>query len=171
MDTTVRHRKLALLWLLALIASTLAIYWTMLGARYFYDDIFHLGFVAQRDELGVWLLVPHNDHLMPLMRFIYYLCFQISGLDALPLMALLMVAHLANIWLVFVLTSDFADQWEARWSPFATSWVTGSPRSAGLRSDRLIAAAKYLSKICACSMIWEIRSSIEDLLNRGVSAN
>ncbi|MDA0836883.1 MAG: hypothetical protein O3B01_06535 [Planctomycetota bacterium] len=126
MKTTVRQQKLTFLCLLALIASTLAIYWPMLGANYYYDDMFHLGFVAQRDGLGVWLLVPHNDHLMPLMRFIYYVCYQMSGLKALPLMALLMVTHLANVRLVFALTSDFADRWVARWfgtAMFALSTV------------------------------------------------
>ncbi len=114
-----RNSHIELLGLGAVIFASFLIFLPVLRSRYFFDDFEHLALIAQQDGFGMWLFVPHNEHTVPLMRLLYYLCFNGWGADPAPFAAAVLIVFLANVALLYSVSRDFLEHFLSRFSAAA----------------------------------------------------
>jgi hypothetical protein len=110
------------LWLAAgAIACALLVFWPAIGLPYAFDDIRQLTWLAQvrTGESSVlrWLLTPHNEHTVPLLRALFWGATSLKGADPSLFRVGLVLLHasaaVATGLLVLVHTRASAAAWTA----------------------------------------------------------
>ncbi|MCH2169759.1 hypothetical protein MK489_03160 [Myxococcota bacterium] len=72
---------------------------SVLGDHFKHDDFIHLYQIANHG-LAEFLLIPHGGHLLSTSNFVFYLCYQVFGIDAAGYQAVSLATHLLNVWLL-----------------------------------------------------------------------
>ena len=77
------------------------VYGPILQNYFIYDDFLHLYNLAN-NGLIQFLLTPHGGHLLVLRNLIFYACYRLFGLAPLGYFVLVLLTHLANVCLLFL---------------------------------------------------------------------
>ena len=82
------------------------VHYSVVSDFFMHDDFVHLYQIANH---GFWefLLTPHGGHLLATSNLVFYLCFQIFGVQAELYHGLALLTHLANVWLLFLVIERF----------------------------------------------------------------
>ena len=93
--------------LLAVSLSLTAIAYGPILANYFYNDDFVYLYEINNHSLLEFLLRPHGGHVQASRNLIFYLVHAASGTNPMWYFGLVLLTHLANVALLFVLISRF----------------------------------------------------------------
>jgi hypothetical protein len=83
-----------------------------LSIPYIFDDVDHFHDLAQAirgSHVVGWLLTPHNEHVIPLIKGIYYLCYRCFWLEPEMFHGLVIAVCLGNLWLLYKLLYAFTN--------------------------------------------------------------
>src|SRR3989338_8384990 len=97
------HGKKLLFVLMAIYAAS---FMPSLGIPQIYDDIDHihdLSLAVERSQVRQWILTPHNEHVIPTIKWLYYLNYRYFALDSTLLHALVIAAGMGILWLAYQL--------------------------------------------------------------------
>ena len=87
------------------LAASCLVYGSILENYFFHDDFLHLYNLAN-NGLIQFLFTPHGGHVLVLRNLIFYTCYRLFGLAPLGYFVLVLLTHLANVWLLFLVVRD-----------------------------------------------------------------
>ncbi len=91
-----------------LLLCSLFVFWRALTLPFALDDLDQLHALAVmrsgRMPFGSWLMLPHNEHLLPLLRLLFWAATRITGLDPAAARIAILLTHVAGAMACALLT-------------------------------------------------------------------
>src|SRR5262245_58757680 len=80
-----------------------ALVWAPLRGCYFWADDFSALQDIANDSTASWVLQPWAGHVLVVRNVVFCLCYRLFGMDAASYFTVVLITHLANVALLFLL--------------------------------------------------------------------
>jgi len=109
------------IWPTLILIIFVALFWhpILFNNEFFYDDMAFIRTFEAGQFSPKYMFTPHNDHLMPHFKLIFFMLYKLFGVNIVPCMVLSIFVHVINSILFFILCRFIF--YKNRWLPFFTA--------------------------------------------------